>query len=276
MPGIRDFRGKVAVVTGAASGIGRATALALAREGCVLALADIDAAGLDGTAREIHARDGKAASYVVDVSNQGAVVAFAREAISAHSRVDILFNNAGVGISGTIADTPLERWEWLVGVNYWGVVFGIKAFLPHFLERGSGHIVSTSSLAGLVPAPGLGVYASTKFAVLGLSEALRVELRDRGIGVSTICPGVIKTNIPRATEYMVSANAKRSREEIIATFERYAWPPERVAKAVIKAIRRDRAIVPVGPEAWLLWYAMRISPRIAERIFLSLHRRLMG
>jgi NAD(P)-dependent dehydrogenase (short-subunit alcohol dehydrogenase family) len=271
MPGIKDLRERLVVVTGAASGIGFASAALFANKGARVILADINQEGVHRAADEIHRNGGTAHAYHLDVANEADVNAFARDVTGAHGRVAVLFNNAGVGVSASIADTPLDDWKWLVGINYWGVVYGIKAFLPHMGGKEAGHILNTASMAGLVAAPTLGAYCSTKHALVGLGQTLRIELRARNIGVTTICPGVINTNIPHASRYVM---ADEDRAQVIRLFETRAWPPERVAKAVLKAMRWNRAIVPVGPEAWFAWYLNRLSPRLMEALAVMIDRRL--
>lgn len=263
MPGIRNLRDKVVVITGAGSGIGRATALAFAKEGARCVLVDINGTTVEAVAEETRALGAQTLTRVVDVSDRGQVEELAEFVHAEWTYCDVLFNNAGVGISAKLMDTPFEDWHWLWNINYWGVVHGIKAFAPRMIERGSGHIVNTASMAGLFVAPGLGAYGSGKWALLGLGESLRVELRPHNIGVTTICPGIINTNIPHVSRYNMDPKVAG---EIKALFTKWAWPPERVAKAVVKSVKRNTGIRPVGPESWFAWYLMRFSPRLAEWI----------
>jgi len=192
-----DIQGKVAVVTGGASGIGRATALALAREGADLVLADIDDARMEEARKEIAGLGRKAIAVHTDVSKLDDVQGLFDRAVSEMGRVDILMNNAGVHMVGPVEKIPIADWEWIIGINLWSVIYGAKAFLPHMLERGSGHIVNTASMAGLVGLEPSIPYTTTKFAVVGLSEGLAIYLRPKGIGVSVLCPGFVSTNIPQ-------------------------------------------------------------------------------
>ena len=182
MPGIKDFRDKVVVITGAGSGIGRATALAFAGEGADLVLADIHNERLAEVAAAVSAKGARAITRHVDVADKTQVDAFAASVLSARGQVDILFNNAGVGVAGALVDTDIADYEWIFSVNYWGVLYGIKAFLPHMIGRRYGHVVNTASAAGLCALPNMSAYCSTKFAVVGLSETLRAEVRRYGIG----------------------------------------------------------------------------------------------
>jgi len=144
-------------------------------------------------------------------------------------------------------------------VNYWGVVYGIHYFLPHMIERRYGHIVNTASGAGLCGIPAVAAYCSTKFAVVGLSETLRIEARRYGIGVTAICPGIINTSIAKDSRFVLPKNAKAQHSEVVEFFQKHGWPPEKVARAVLKGVRKNKAVVPVGPEAWIGWYGKRIS-----------------
>lgn len=259
MPGIKNLRNKIVVITGAGSGIGRATALAFADEGARLVLADIDNERLKGVRDEVEKRGVQGITRQTDVSDKKQVENLAHMTMDKFGRVDVLFNNAGVTIGGEIQDTPLENWEWLVGINYWGVVYGIYYFLPHMIAQKSGHIVNTSSITGLCAWAGSGAYSSTKHAVAGLGESLRAELASQGIGVTTICPGVIDTRAIVDGRSHLKKESRANNESVADFYKNRGWPPERVARAVVKAVRKNRSVVPVGPEAWLQWYAKRLS-----------------
>jgi NAD(P)-dependent dehydrogenase (short-subunit alcohol dehydrogenase family) len=259
MPGIKQLADKVAVVTGAGSGIGRATAHALASEKARLVIVDIDQERLDAVVREITATGAQAIGKKVDVSDNAQVEALARYTLETYGRVDILHNNAGIGHGGPLEVFPLESWEKIISVNLWSVIYGVNAFLPHMIRQKSGHIVNTSSAAGYCGLAGLGAYSATKHAVVGFSEVLRAEVRRYNIGVSTICPGVIRTNIVHDGQQTLLSSAKVDQQKMAAFYDRFGWPPERVARSVIKAIKKNRSLVPVGPEAWLLWYIKRLS-----------------
>lgn len=262
MPGIKDFREKVIVITGAGSGIGRATALAFASEGANIVAVDIKADRLDEVKSEIEKRGAKASTKIVDVSSREQVADLAKYVIEKYGRVDILYNNAGVGTGGLIEATPYEDWEWVFKINFWGVYNGVHAFLPYMIERQYGHIVNTASGAGIAPLVSLGAYTSTKYAVVGMSEVLRAEVRRHNIGVSVICPGIINTNIVADGRAHIPQGAKADQQKMTDFYKKRGWPPERVAKAVLNAVRKNKGIVPVGPEAWLGWYMMRISPSL--------------
>lgn len=264
MPGIKDFKNKVVVITGAASGIGKATAKAFAKKGADLVIADNHTQRLEETANEIKAAGARVLAKQVDVSYRNQVESFASFVMSERGHVDILINNAGVGVGGTLLDTSIEDYEWIFSINYWGVLYGLKAFLPHMVARKYGHIVNTASGAGLCSIPAMSAYCSTKFAVVGLSETLRAEIKRYGIGVSTICPGIINTNIVAQSRMHLQDGIKANHARLIDFYRRFGWPPERVAKAILSAVLHNRSIVPVGPEAWVQWFTKRMSQKFFE------------
>jgi len=259
MPGIKNFKGKVVVITGAGSGIGRATALAFAAEGADLVIADKSGDRIAEVGKEIERLGARVLTHQTDVSDRKQVEKLAEVVIKERGRVDVLHNNAGVAIGARFEDTSLEDWEWIVGINFWGVLFGIKYFLPHMIEKRYGHIVNTSSAAGLCATPGMPAYCTTKFAVAGLSESLRAELHKYNIGVTTVCPGIIDTRIVADGRLQLRADAKANPESVVEFYRKRGWPPERVAKAVLKAVRKNKSVVPVGPEVWIQWYTKRLS-----------------
>jgi NAD(P)-dependent dehydrogenase (short-subunit alcohol dehydrogenase family) len=255
-----NLAGRRVLVTGAGSGIGRATALLAARRGADLAICDVDEVGLaqtEATAREM-GRDVLARR--VDVSDREQMRALADDV----GVVDLLVNNAGVGLAAEFLDTELEDWDWIVSINLLGVVYGCHFFIPKMVERGAGgHVVNISSMAGYLPSPGLPAYSATKFAVLGLSEALREELKPHGIGITAICPGVINTPITRSSRARGAAADPAWRERAVAAFERRNYGPEKVAVNILKAVQRDRTVAPISPEAWFAYALKRTSPRLA-------------
>jgi NAD(P)-dependent dehydrogenase (short-subunit alcohol dehydrogenase family) len=251
--------GKVALVTGAGSGIGRATAMALAGAGAKVIAVDVDEERVAAVKRDLGDRGvmGKR----VDVSKKDEMRALADDVHAAHGALDVLVNNAGVGHSGGVLDSKLEDWEWVIGVNLWGVVYGCHFFVPKMVERGrGGHVVNVASGFGLFAGPGVAPYCTTKFAVVGLSESMRGELAPHRIGVSAICPGVINTDIIARGRFA----DERQRAGTAKTFRKRGHPPDRVARAVLHAIRRDVAVVPVGPEAWAAWLGKRYVPGLAS------------
>jgi NAD(P)-dependent dehydrogenase (short-subunit alcohol dehydrogenase family) len=254
-----EIQGKTAVVTGAASGIGRATANALAREGADLVLADVNDDRLEEVRKEITALGRRGVAVHTDVSKLQDVRNLFDRSISEMGRVDILMNNAGVHLVGAAEKIPIADWEWLVGINLWGVVYGINVFLPHILERGSGHIVNTASMSGLIGAESSIPYVATKFAVVGMSECLAAYLRPKGIGVTVLCPGFVATNIVEHDRLVPFGDgfddARRAFLEALKQGEwsrLSVWPggvvsPEQVAEKVVHAIRENIFLVYTHP-----------------------------
>lgn len=192
---MHTYQQATAIITGAASGIGRALAGHLLHRGARVMLADCDDAGLAETAQTFSMHGDRVCTFRVDVTDAASVAAMVREAHAAWDRIDYLFNNAGIGGSLAIEGATLEHWHRIVDINLWGVVHGVQAVLPHMLARRSGHIVNTASISGLLPFPGQALYNTTKYAVVGLSETLRHELRDDGVRVTVVCPGPVTSGI---------------------------------------------------------------------------------
>lgn len=263
----RPFSDTLVSITGAGSGIGRETALAFAQEGAELVLSDIDAAGLEDTAATVTARGGVAHTYLLDVSDAEAVERFADEVCATHGVPDIVVNNAGIGQAGGFLDTPADQWDRVLDVNLGGVVNGCRAFAPRLVEQGAGgHIVNVSSMAAYTPLQSLNAYCTSKAAVYMFSDCLRAELDAAGIGLTTICPGVIDTPIVRHTEIHAPAGrsgdvaARRAQFEKMFALRRYG--PDKVAKSIVAAVKANRAIAPVAPEAHLLYGVSRVAPQI--------------
>jgi NAD(P)-dependent dehydrogenase (short-subunit alcohol dehydrogenase family) len=187
--------------------------------------------------------------------------AFADTVHSKIEAVDILVNNAGVGLGGGFLDTTLEDWQWIIGINLRGVVHGCHFFVPKMVARKrGGHVVNVASAAAYLASEALCAYSTTKFAVLGLSEALRDELQPHGIGVTAICPGIINTPITGSARLRGKAALPGAREQMVAFYQRRNYGPERVAQAIVKAVARNAAVAPVSPEAWALYLLKRLSP----------------
>lgn len=249
--------GKLAVVTGAASGIGRATCLALADKGCDIVAVDLDTGGTDETAAEVEAMGRSSWSRSVDVADREQVFELAKWCQTDLSGADILINNAGVTVIAQFEDHSLEDFEWLMGINFWGVVYGCKAFMDQ-LRTGRGHIVNVSSIFGVVGVPGQSSYCSSKFAVRGFSEALRLELRDHGVGVTSVHPGGVRTQI------VASARAEgdyvEQKKRSMRWFERKAMDPDRVGDAIVRSIEKNDQRLVITPEAHVLDFAQRFWP----------------
>jgi NAD(P)-dependent dehydrogenase (short-subunit alcohol dehydrogenase family) len=262
---VERMDGKLALVTGAGSGIGRETALLCARRGANLALCDVDEAGLAATQGDARRLGRDVLAERVDVGDRAQMQAFADAVHERAGAVDLLVNNAGVGLGASFLETPLEDWDWIVPINLMGVVYGCRMFVPAMVERGHrGHVVNLSSVAGYFANPSLAAYTATKFAVLGLSEALRTELRPLGIGVTAVCPGLINTPITRNSRLRGSAEAQR--ERVVRLYERRNYGPDRVAQRIIYAVQRNRAVMPVTAEAWGMWWLARFAPSLARGV----------
>lgn len=276
---MQDFNSKVAVITGAASGIGRALALALARQGAQLALCDLDEAGLEETRKLTSGGAPKVSTHRVDVSDRAAVEQWARAVIDEHGRVNLLFNNAGVGLSSAIVDMSYEDLEWLMGINFWGVVHGTTSFLPHLIDSGDGHVINLSSVFGLIAVPGQAAYNAAKFAVRGYTECLREELEIMNVGVSATCvhPGGIKTNIARSARVEGETLGAVKREAANQRFDQLArTTPEEAAEQILRAVKRDARRVLVGPDAHVIDVLQRAMPTLYQKIVVSRHQEEQG
>jgi NAD(P)-dependent dehydrogenase (short-subunit alcohol dehydrogenase family) len=272
---VRELRGRVAVVTGAASGIGRALAFELAREGAELALSDVDEAGLADTRARAEALGARTSHERVDVADRTAMERHAAFVMAQHGRVNLVINNAGVGLGATIADMSYEDFEWLFGINFWGVVHGTRAFLPLLKQSGEGHVVNVSSVFGLIAVPGQGAYNAAKFAVRGFTECLRQELELEGANVSATCvhPGGIKTNIARKAR-VVEQPGQASREEMNARFDQLArTTPEAAARTILRGVKRNARRVLIGPDAHAIDALQRLLPTAYQRLIVRQARR---
>jgi NAD(P)-dependent dehydrogenase (short-subunit alcohol dehydrogenase family) len=242
---VESFQDRVAVVTGGASGIGRALCVAFAAEGAHVAIADVDEAGMAETAATIRAKGRQAITTRTDVSRRGDVQALADRAFAELGAVHILCNNAGVAAWGGLESASHDDWEWLIGVNLWGVIHGVETFVPRMVaQKQGGHVINTASMAGLIASQGLGVYTTAKYAVVGLSETLQKDLRPYGIGVSVLCPMGVATAIRRSDRnrpaHLRNAPAGAGSE---VTLIGRTLDPEQVAKMVVASIRADRLYV---------------------------------
>ncbi len=261
---MKQFKDKVAAITGAASGMGRTLALELARRGCHLALSDVNAAGVTETAEMARKLGVKVTSQTLDVSKREAVFAWADQVVSDHGQVNLIFNNAGVALTVNLDMVSQSDFEWIMGINFWGVVYGTQAFLPHLKKSGDGHIINTSSLFGLMAVPTQGTYNASKFAVRGYTEALRMELEVAGEPVSATCvhPGGIATNIAKAgrvdpsMEKVSGMSAEKQRK--LADKLINVTTPESAALQILKAVENNERRVLVGNDAKFLDKVVRL------------------
>jgi NAD(P)-dependent dehydrogenase (short-subunit alcohol dehydrogenase family) len=266
---MKPLADRVAVVTGAGSGIGRALADVLAAKGCHLALADVDAAGLADTAARLARHGRRVSTHVVDVADREAMRAFAASVVAAHGHVHLLVNNAGVVLDGTFETLPLDDVDWLLGVNLRGVIHGCAFFLPHLRRERAAHIVNVSSLFGLLGVPENSIYCASKFAVRGLSESLWTELAGSGIGVTCVHPGGVKTNIVRRARLRDEGR----RAVMVSDFERTArMTPERAAARIVAAVERGQMRLRLGPETYVGDWAKRLAPVATQRLVARLYR----
>jgi NAD(P)-dependent dehydrogenase (short-subunit alcohol dehydrogenase family) len=259
-----NLKGGVAVVTGAASGIGRALAHRLATEKMSLALADVDDAGLQKTAREIAERAGDKKSHVtthlVDVSDAKQMEQFASEVVQQHQSVTLLINNAGVALYGFFEEITMADFEWLMGINFWGVVHGVRNFLPVLRRQPRAHIVNVSSIYGIIAPSGQSAYSAAKFAVRGFTEVLRHELEGSSIGVSCVHPGGIRT--PIAQNARIGAGVHPSIRELnLARFNLHAiTSAEAAADRIVRGVKRNEPRILVGPDAVRIDRLQRLMP----------------
>ncbi|WP_200308060.1 SDR family oxidoreductase [Streptomyces adelaidensis] len=266
------FGGQLVLVTGAAGGIGRATAFAFAEAGARVVAVDLDAEGAARTA-ELSRLIGAPESWAetVDVSDEQAMEKLAEKVAAEYGVVDVLVNNAGIGLSGSFLDTTTEDWRKVLDVNLWGVIHGCRLFGKQMAERGQGgHIVNTASAAAYLPSRSLPAYGTSKAAVLMLSECLRAELAGQGIGVSAICPGIVNTSITSTARFtgVDAEEEKRRQRKTARLYGLRNYPPEKVADAVLRAVVRNQAVVPVSPEA----HGGRLLSRLAPRALRALAR----
>jgi len=269
---MRSFENKVAAITGSASGIGRALAIELAAKGCHLALSDVNGEGLAETVERASGLGVRVTSARVDVANREAVYAWADQVVREHGKVNLIFNNAGVALGSTVEKMSYGDFEWLMGVNFWGVVYGTKAFLPHLKATGNGHIINISSVFGLAGIPSQSAYNSAKFAVRGFTESLRQELDMLGYGVSasSVHPGGIKTSIARSArmdESIRDLGLGREGTDTRDAFEKsFITSPEKAAKAILQGVQRNQRRILVGPDARVYDWMVRLLPTAYQRV----------
>jgi NAD(P)-dependent dehydrogenase (short-subunit alcohol dehydrogenase family) len=272
---MREIKGAVAVITGAASGIGRALAVDLAKMGAQLALADVNAAGLEETRALLG--NTMVRTYTVDVSKPPAVEAFAQAVQRDFGRAQLLINNAGVALMGTLAEVSLEDMQWLIGINFWGVVHGCKFFLPLLQHESDAHIVNLSSIFGLIGPPGQTAYAASKFAIHGFSQSLREELRaNSAIKVMTVHPAGIATPIAHSAR-AGSGVTPAARREVEESFRKVALiTPEEASRVIIKGILANKNRVLIGADAYRIDRIQRLFPARASAMFASFLEKRRG
>jgi short-subunit dehydrogenase len=267
---MKDFNNKVAAITGAGSGIGQQLAILLAKQGAHLSLSDINQQGLDKTVELLSAYPVKVTTATLDVSDRAAIKAWADDTVAAHGKVNLIFNNAGVALGSTVEGMSYDELEWVMGINFWGVVYGTKEFLPHLKASGDGHVINISSLFGLTAQPTQSAYNASKFAVRGFTEALRQELDIQQNGVSATCvhPGGIRTNIANAARMndsirslgMNPATASKEFNQLLRT------PPEEAARQILEAVRQNDRRLLIGNDAKVVELMQRLLPSGYQKI----------
>jgi len=267
---MKKFAGKTVVITGAASGIGRALAVNLASRGASLALADRNSEGLAETAAAVTPACSHLKTYDLDVSDRESVYRFADSVARDFGQVDVVINNAGVALSETVENMTYEDFEWVMNINFWGVVYGTKAFLPYLREAQEGCVVNLSSVFGLIGVPTQAAYNASKFAVRGFTEALRLELAGSSVHAICVHPGGIKTNIARNARFHTGLDGSLDRTRAVADFDRIArTSPEQAAETIVQAIRRNRERVLIGNDARVIDWVQRLLPDSYTRLLKS-------
>ena len=263
---------RTAVVTGAASGIGRATALELADAGCHLALVDIDEAGLAESEQMVKRRGARTSCFAVDVGDAAAMEELAADVVEEFGEVHVVINNAGINVTASFEDHELEDFEKTFDVNFWGVVYGCRYFLPYLRQVDEAHIVNISSVFGIVGVAGQSAYSASKFAVRGLSESLHEELSDTSIGVTVVHPGCINTQIIHRARIADEELARRARAHFLSKGCR----PEVVGQKIVAAVLADRHRLLVTPEAWVTDFLRRLIPTRGNRLANRMMARVLG
>lgn len=270
----RSLAQKVVAITGAGSGIGRALALEAARRGATVAVSDVNEAGLAETVAQLTAARARSSHRRVDVARRDEVYAWREQVLADHGRVDAIINNAGVSLTDTIAEMDWDDLEWIVGINFWGVVHGTKAFLPDLLAQRSGWVVNVSSIFGMISLPTQGAYNATKFAVRGFTEALVAETAGTGVTVCSVHPGGIKTNIVRSSRFRRGRRPSDDRDRLVRQFdEKMArTTPERCAEIILDGMARGEPRILVGQDAKLIDALQRVTPRGYRDVLARLER----
>lgn len=262
------FENKIVIVTGAASGIGKALCEEMARRGARLIMADLNASLLEGAVQSINQGGGRARGLVLDVSDFGSVRQMVHDAVAEYGRLDYIFNNAGIGVLGDVRDYSYEDWKGVIDTNLYGVVNGVAAAIPIMAKQGFGHIVNTASLAGLVPVPGEISYTASKYGVVGLSHALRIEGADLGVQVTVVCPGLIDTPILRTSKLI-----KIDREKAASALPK-PMPLRECTRKILHGVERNRATIVVTGFARFYWILQTISPALVRWLWKREMRKL--
>jgi NAD(P)-dependent dehydrogenase (short-subunit alcohol dehydrogenase family) len=277
---MKSFSNKVAAVTGASSGMGRSLAVGLAKRGCHVAVSDVDEKGLAETVKLAGVHGVKVTSKRVDVAKRDEVYAWADEVVADHGKCNLVFNNAGVGYGASVEGCEYADAEWLVNINFWGVVYGTKAFLPHLRASGEGHVVNTSSLFGLLGFPGQSTYNASKFAVRGFTEALRIELdmMRAPVSATSVHPGGIKTNIARTARMnksVMDIGVKDMADSHLQIEKHFRVTADDAADVILRGVQRNARRVLVGTDAKLFDLVQRVVPSSYQWIVIKAARLAM-
>ena len=266
---MKNLQNKTAAITGAASGIGRATALNLALKGCNIAIADMNESGMNETVAMAEKFNVKVSTHLLDVTDRDAIYQFADDVKETHKNVNIIINNAGVSMTAKVSEMKLEDFQWLMDINFWGVVNGTQAFLPYLEESGDGHIVNISSLFGLLSVPTQSAYNASKFAVRGFTESLRMELDmyKSNVSITSIHPGGIKTNIITNSKVVTKEGIFKDKEKAAKILEaQFGTTPEEAAVQIVKGVIKNKRRVLIGKDAVMLDKMQRFFPGFYQKL----------
>jgi NAD(P)-dependent dehydrogenase (short-subunit alcohol dehydrogenase family) len=264
---MKDFKDKVVIVTGGGSGVGRELSKALARDGAVVVVADVNLKGAEETVSEIKPGGGKATAVKLDVTKEADFKKLIEKTVTEHKRLDVLFNNAGIIVVGDMRDITIDHFHRIVDVNLWGAINGTMSAYPLMVKQGFGHIVNMASVAGLVPYPTGVPYSTTKHAIVGLSTSLRAEGKGLGVKVIVVCPGNIKSNI-----YKDGTIIKAGWEDIMARLPVAMMSTEKAVRKILAGVRKNKAIIVFPLDARLIWALHRIKPGLLSPI----HRKMVS
>jgi NAD(P)-dependent dehydrogenase (short-subunit alcohol dehydrogenase family) len=259
---MHPFQNKIAIVTGGASGIGRALCEELAGRGAVVVVGDLNTLGARQVAESITAGGGRARAVGLDVSRENEVTRVIKDTAAEHGRLDFMFNNAGIAFGGEVRDKHISHWRQTIDVNLWGVIYGSLTAYSLMIEQGFGHIVNTASMAGLMPVPAETAYATTKFAVVGLSTSLRLEGAELGVRVSVVCPGLVRTGIFKAAN-LINADM----DELLAMNPLQMVPAQKAARFILSGVARNKAIIVFPFHARFLWWLAKYCPVILTQLW---------
>lgn len=258
---MKSFSNKVAVITGAGSGMGRALAIELAKQNCAVAISDVSEQALQETAAMLEQYQVKVSCEILDVSDRSAMERYAKDMFEAHGQINLVFNNAGVSVTDSAEHMSYQDFEWLMNINFWGVVYGTKSFLPYLQKADEGHIINTSSIFGILSFPSQSAYNASKFAVRGYTESLRQELNDSHINVSCVHPGKVETNIINKSRYTVADNEAPTKQEMTEMFDSMpGLTSVEAALVILNGVKGNKYRIMVGRDARFLALIARIAP----------------